>query len=79
VVGVKIACHLREIRGRRSLRDLAELAGVNRGTLSMIENGRMLPKDDFLEGIERAYGAPPEAWYPPRVLLAIIAHDEDEA
>ena len=68
---MKLSCRLREIRGRRSLRDLADAAGINRGTLSMIETGRALPKDEWLEAIERVYGAPPEEWYPPRTLLAI--------
>jgi transcriptional regulator with XRE-family HTH domain len=68
---VNVPCNLREIRGKRVLRHVAEEAGINPGVLSQIERGRMLPRDSQLEQLEAVYGAPVEAWYPPRVLLAI--------
>ena len=75
---MRVPCRLREIRGRRPLRDIADQAGVNRGTLSMIELGRMLPKDEQIPGLEHAYGRPVEDFYSPRVLLA-LADDEGVA
>ena len=45
--------------------------------LSAIEVGRRLPRTSECEGIERAYGVKRAEWYPPEVLLAIDAYDED--
>ena len=75
---MKLRSYMREIRGRRSLRDLADAAGVNRGTLSLIELGRQLPKDDWVEGIERAYGAPLEQWY-HQLVVRVLEPDEEQA
>jgi transcriptional regulator with XRE-family HTH domain len=69
---------LREIRGKTPLRELAESAGINHGILSAIERGRTLPSTKQLEGIEQAYGAGPEHWYPPEVLL-VLQHPEPDA
>jgi transcriptional regulator with XRE-family HTH domain len=74
---VKVARHLKEIRGKRSLRDVAEDAGINYGILSGIERGRTLPSPKQLDGIERAYGVPPHEWYPGEV-LRVIEHPERE-
>ena len=73
---MRVRCRLRDLRGDRSLREVAEAAGVNRGELSKIENGRLLPRDEWLERIEQAYGAPPHDWYPDYQLLQ-FEHDED--
>jgi transcriptional regulator with XRE-family HTH domain len=73
---VKVRCYLREIRGRRPLRDLAEASGVNRGTLSTIELGRRLPKDEEIEPLEQAYGQPFEHWYPAAVTRALELDEE---
>lgn len=75
---MRVRCHLREIRGKRSLRDVAELAGVNRGLLSSIERGRSLPPDHWLEPLERAYGEPRTKWWPEETLL-VLEYDEDGA
>jgi transcriptional regulator with XRE-family HTH domain len=75
---VKLRCRLGEIRGKRSLRELEAASGVNRATLSQIENGRLLPPDKHLVAIETAYGAPVHEWYSPRLLLEIQAEDGDE-
>ncbi|MEZ5101207.1 MAG: helix-turn-helix transcriptional regulator [Thermoleophilia bacterium] len=73
---MKLACALREIRGDRSLRDVAETAGVNRGLLSDLERGRRLAPDRIVRALEVAYGQPAHAWYPPEVLL-VIQRDEE--
>lgn len=73
---MRLACSLREIRGERSLRDVADVAGVNRGLLSDLERGRRLAPDRLVRALEQAYGAPPHAWYPPEVLL-VIQRDEE--
>lgn len=73
---MRLACSLREIRGDRSLRDVAEQAAVNRGLLSDLERGRRLAPDRLVAALELAYGAPAHAWYPPEVLL-VIQRDEE--
>ncbi len=68
---MRLVCHLREIRGKRPLREIAEECGINRGTLSMIENGVHLPKNEDLYAMGMAYGAPPTKWYSELGLLAL--------
>lgn len=75
---MRLVCHLREIRGRRSIREISEAAGLNRGMLSSIERGRALPTDKWLEPLERAYGAPRTQWWPPEVLL-VLEYDNELA
>ena len=72
-----LACRLRALRGERSLRQVAEQAGVNRGLLSEIERGLRLPPDAWIPRLERAYGVPVEQWYDRRTLL--VLHLEDRA
>lgn len=74
---MRVRCYLRDIRGRRSIRRISEASGVNRGTLSAIERGHVLPKDEWIEGMEAAYGAPFEEWYPPLV-CRVLELDEEE-
>jgi transcriptional regulator with XRE-family HTH domain len=77
---VRIPCFLRDIRGDRSLREIEDIAGVSRGTLSRIENGRELPLDKHVPLLEQAYGAPASEFWPPAVLLLIERdHPEDDA
>jgi transcriptional regulator with XRE-family HTH domain len=47
---------LRELRGTRKLKDVAAEAGVHYAYLSQLEHGRLLPRDKWIPGIERAYG-----------------------
>lgn len=76
---MRLACHLRTIRGKRSLRDIAEASGVDRGTLSRIERGQQLPTgEEQLEKIEAAYGSPVEDWYSRRALLALQEELDDD-
>jgi transcriptional regulator with XRE-family HTH domain len=70
-----LRCHLRELRGDRSLASLAEVANVNKGTLSRIERGRELPKERDVAALERAYKAPAHTWFPDYVLTAIMRED----
>lgn len=67
----RLNCFLRELRGPASLREIAEVAEVNPGDLSRIENGTMIPRDEDVPALERAYGAPISSWYPPLTLLAL--------
>jgi hypothetical protein len=62
---------LREIRGRRPLRALEAESGIGRGYLSEIETGHRLPRDEWIEGMERAYGAPMTDFYPPEILIVL--------
>ena len=73
---MKVRCYLREIRGRRPLRRIAADTGINRGTLSLVERGRMLPKDDWIERMEEAYGAPFDDWYPAAARRVLELDDE---
>jgi transcriptional regulator with XRE-family HTH domain len=75
---VRVRCHLREIRGRRGIRQIAELCGVPRATLSTIETGRSLPKDAWVEPMEQAYGAPFADWY-PALTVRVLELDEEVA
>jgi transcriptional regulator with XRE-family HTH domain len=70
---VIIACRLRELRGERSLRDLEAETGISGGMLSLVEQGRMLPRDRWLSALEAAYGSLRHEWYEPDVLLAVQA------
>lgn len=72
---MRLTCHLRELRGKRTLADLAAASGVAAAHLSQIERGIMLPRDDQLYAIGMAYGAAPTQWYSEIGLLAI---QEDE-
>lgn len=55
--------NLREIRGNRSVKEIAEASGVNAASIRQIEQGRLLPRDAHLEGLERAYGRSWPEWY----------------
>jgi transcriptional regulator with XRE-family HTH domain len=72
---VKLRCHLREIRGTRTLREIAELSGVPASELSKIENGIQVPKDESIAALVRAYQAEPVDWYEPMTLLALESDD----
>lgn len=74
---MRLPCHLRLIRGERTLGDIAALSGVNRPELSRIEQGIALPKDRDIEVLEQAYEAEVTTWYPARVLLAVEGDGEE--
>lgn len=68
---MRVSCHLRDLRGKRTLADLATVSNVAAAELSKIERGIQLPRDDQLAGLERAYGAVRTAFYSDAALLAI--------
>lgn len=72
---MKLACHLRELRGDRPLRELSAASGVAMSALSEMERGIRLPFDNWIEPLAQAYGAPAADWYPPTVLLALSGDD----
>lgn len=72
---MRVRCLLTTFRGPRSLRSVALAAGVNAGQLSMIEQGRLLPKDDEIPRLAEAYGVEFTKWYPPLVLAALEVED----
>ncbi len=73
---MRLFCHLRTIRGDRSMAELARQANINPGELSKIEAGRQLPRDIWVPALELAYGAHASDWYEPGTLLEI---QKDEA
>jgi transcriptional regulator with XRE-family HTH domain len=52
--------HLKNLRGDRSLNEIASVMGVSKGYLSEVERGIRLPSDHFLTRIAEEYGADPE-------------------
>ena len=60
---MRVRCHLKEIRGRRSIRDIEAMSGINRGQISPIERGVRFPFDKDIPALEEAYGAPVHDWY----------------
>jgi transcriptional regulator with XRE-family HTH domain len=72
---VKLLCHLRQIRGERTLNSIAEHSHVPESALSKIERGIEVPRDEWLQPLADAYGAPVVDWYPPQVLLALTGDD----
>jgi transcriptional regulator with XRE-family HTH domain len=61
------------------MREIELEAGINRGTLSQIERGKLLPAEDQIPAIEAAYGAPVHKWYPDFVLAAVVREVEEAA
>lgn len=73
---MRLTCRLREYRGDRSLRNMADATNqagyqVSAGELSRIERGTLLPTDKQIPALEQAYGHPATDWYDPIALLAI--------
>lgn len=75
---MRLVCHLRAAREARGLhlRQMEELTGVSRGTLSQIERGERLPKDRIVPVLEEAYGLPCIEWYFADCSFAIVRDDE---
>ena len=75
---MRLSCSFREVRvfDRKSIGEVAEVAGIHRGTLSLIERGRLLPTEEQIPKLELAYGRSIEKLYSP---LALRAVQEDEA
>ena len=47
---------------KMSLRDLQEATGINRGLLSQMERGTLLPEPKHLTALSYALGVPVESW-----------------
>jgi transcriptional regulator with XRE-family HTH domain len=77
-LAVRLRCYIRQGRGERSLRQIAELTDVSPGELSLIERGRLLPDDEQVAALELIYGMPMIDWYHPVGLLAIEADEDGE-
>lgn len=76
---MRLVCHLRTIRGKRSLAELEAASGVSRGTLSRIERGQQLPTgEEQIRALEETYGAAIEEWYSRRALLALQEPEPEE-
>jgi transcriptional regulator with XRE-family HTH domain len=74
-----VPCHLREIRGKRKITEIETTSGVHRGTLSLLERGRLFPIEKHVDALERAYGKPWYEWYPPFVVAVIARELEEDA
>jgi transcriptional regulator with XRE-family HTH domain len=68
---VRLPCRLREARGDRTLREMSELAGVAQPHLSEIERGWRVPRDEWIEGLEAAYGVPVTEFYASRLTVQL--------
>ena len=73
---MRLRCYLSELRGERSISEMARVSGVRRPYLSQIEAGIRLPSDYEVEAIAKAYGVALDDmydWRPPQ--LAAIELD----
>lgn len=71
----RLRCFLRELRGPRTLREIADAVGMIPGELSRFETGIALPRDEDVPALEKAYGAPITSWYHPLCLVALEFDD----
>lgn len=55
-------CRMRALRGKTSLRAFEQQTGIDRGDLSKIERGRLLPLPKHVPALEAAYGPRAEWW-----------------
>jgi transcriptional regulator with XRE-family HTH domain len=77
---MRVACRLRELRLERglSIRDMEAESGIDRAYLSQLERGRLLPRDEWLDELEAAYGAERSTWYvPPAGAVAGVVIESD--
>lgn len=68
--GFRVRTFLRDLRGDLKLPEAAELTGVAKGDLSLIERGYLLPRRELVERLAGVYGDP-AGWYPPTVAHAL--------
>lgn len=66
---------LPQIRGERTVKEIAAASGVNEATIRQIEQGRLLPRDVHVEPLERAYGCSWSEWYSRLSVAAIQEGD----
>lgn len=73
---MRLLCHLRAARGDRTISEMAASSGVARAYLSQIEAGRLLPRDEWVAGMERAYGLEYARWYGKTQTLVALGDGE---
>jgi transcriptional regulator with XRE-family HTH domain len=71
MLDMRIRTFLRLHRGERSITDVAELTGLARGEISMLERGQQLPRDEWIPKLELVYGARCD-WYPVGVQAELV-------
>lgn len=52
----KLGDFLREVRGERSLGQIAQKSGIDKGYLSKVERNERKPKPDMIDSLAKAYG-----------------------
>ena len=57
----RIAEKLRGLRGRRTVKTVAEACGISPSTLSMYENGERVPRDEVKVRLAKFYSASVES------------------
>lgn len=75
---VRLPTNLHEIRGKRTVKEIAEASGLNPATIRQIEQGRLVPLEKHIRPLEQAYGELVAGWYPPAVLLVLIPEATEE-
>lgn len=73
---MRLLCHLRTARGDRTLAEMADASGVQAAYLSQIETGRLLPRDEWIEGMVAAYGLEYARWYGKTQTLVALGDEE---
>ncbi len=64
--------YLRQTRGEKTLGQISNISGIDKGYLSKIERNERNPKPDMLENLARAYGVE------YNTLLEICGYKEEE-
>jgi hypothetical protein len=72
-----VRCCLRELRGERTLLEISTASGVHITELSKIERGFALPRDEWIPGMEQAYGQPVERWYGGGAIVLVLESEGD--
>lgn len=56
---------------------MGKRTGIAYGSLSRVERGLLLPRDEWIEQIERHYRLAFVDWYPSAALAVIVAPDRE--
>lgn len=78
---MRVRCSIRRIRESRglALREVARRTGIAPGALSLIETGHQLPTRDQARQLARALDTTVIAFWPTRVLDALVPDDKPRA
>lgn len=60
---MRLPNRLPQLRGERTITDIANATGIARPYLSQIERGLLMPRDEWLPALENAYGESVATWY----------------